>query len=73
VLAFDISDVRNWSRLVAIHIRWCSLLDYHAYSRQAERAVLHAREGNKVFLRGADPWDPMSDRVGVVCRMTLVR
>lgn len=32
---------------------------------EPERAVLHAREGNKVYLRGADPCDPESDRVPV--------
>lgn len=30
-----------------------------------ERAVLEAREGNKVYLRGADPCDPESERIPV--------
>ncbi|WP_163698818.1 light-mediated development protein DET1 [Mycolicibacterium sarraceniae] len=32
---------------------------------EPERAILHSREGNKVYLRGADPCDEVSERVPV--------
>lgn len=32
---------------------------------EAERAILHSREGNRLCLRGADPCDPESGRVPV--------
>lgn len=38
---------------------------YLGHWPEPERAVLHAREGHNVFVRGADPCDPESGRVPV--------
>lgn len=32
---------------------------------EPERAILHSREGNQVYLRGADPCDPDSGHIPV--------